>query len=257
MADERRVINRDLSPTGSKAVTSLASQIVNRPGSQPGKTTGGTGVSRAPYIDPYMARMLSRRGGGGGGFGVGVGMLGTPAVDPVVESINKQISEYGTRYADIMRRLQETVNAERGNITNASSRAATYMGEVDPMAGYRPTFTALQAPTAAASTYLGAIGADPAQVQAQQALANQLMASQAMDQQSFAGAVDQSQNNYRLAQLAEVYANQARAESALGTSLGAQQTALSLSQMDREDKLRQSLLEYQMQLAIEAMRKGR
>lgn len=230
------------------------------PGGQvtPSKSTSpSTGVVKVP-LDPYQARMQylrdSGRGGGGlsGGFGASLQKPGVP--DAVTTSINDQISKYGTMYGDLVKRLQEFTAGERQNITNASSRAATYMGEIDPMAGYRPTFTALQAPQAAASTYLGAIGADPAQVQAQQALANQLMASQAGDQSQFAQAVDAAQRNYRLNQLAEVYANQARAESALGAATSAQQTQIGLKQMEEENALRKMLLEYQMQLAVEAMR---
>lgn len=255
MVQENSAWATDRREGGSYQIKKLASDLLGGADTSVTRTGsgGGTGVMRAPYIDPYMARILSRRGRGGGVLG-GFSIPTEPAVDPVVQSINDQIAKYGTQYADILRRLQETVNTERQNIGTASSRAATFMGEIDPMAGYRPTFTALQAPTAAASTYLGAIGANPAQVQAQQALANQLMASQAQDQQAFGSAVDDAQKNYRLAQLAQIYANQAQAESALGTSLGAQQTALSLSQMDREDKLRQALLEYQMQLQLAAMK---
>jgi hypothetical protein len=159
-------------------------------------------------------------------------------------------------YESLRTSLSDLVNAERGNIQTGASRAATFLGEMDPMAAYRETYPTFQAPTAAASTYLGAIGASPAQVEALRNLQNQMMASQSASQQGFGQAVDTSQNNFRLAQLADVYANQQRADAALGQQYGAQSAAIDMARIQQENVMRQQILETQLRLLEMAAKEG-
>lgn len=204
----------------------------------------GTGVSRAPYIDPYTARLLTvRGGGGGGGFGGGYERPQAPGInwDEIMASTKRP-------YDELSALLNQVSDQERQNIQSGASRATTFLGEMDPMAAYRPTFQSMEAPQAAMTTYLNAIGADPAQVQAQQALSNQLMANQAMNQQQFGSAVDTSQGNFRQAQVMEALLNQQRATSALGLNTGVQQAAIGMSAMQQQNAIRQMLLEAQLRL---------
>ena len=163
----------------------------------------------------------------------------------------------GQPYRDLIGNLGTIVEQERNNINAGAGSLASYLSGMDPMAGYRETAPALQAPTAAASTYLGAIGANPAQVQALQNLQNQMMASQSAGQSAFGQAVDTSQANYRAAQLAEAAINQQRAQAALGNQYGAQTTAINMARIQQENAVRQALMELQLQLIqMAAQNKG-
>ena len=226
--------------------------------SDAGLTKSKTGVSRAPYIDPYTAALMrGGRGGGGGGMRFGdISILPGQSATPI--DWNSLVESSTKPYEALGRELGALTEAERQRINQATSAATTYLGEVDPMAAYRETYRTLEAPMAASSSYLGAIGANPAQVEAQRNLANQLMASQAAGQQGFAGAVDQASANYRLAQLADAYANQQRAQTGLGAASNAQQIALQMAAAQQRNQIAQMALEAQLRLMeIQAQQKGR
>jgi hypothetical protein len=241
-------------PTGTSTLT--ASQVGDIFGNREPSMISATGGWNAPFSIPaYTIPGAMPRTGGTGVVASplsGFGFRGTQneKTKPTQQGIRWDdiISRVGQPYGTLQARLADLVNAERGNIQSGASRAATYLSEMDPMAAYRETIPALQAPTAAASTYLGAIGADPAQVQALQNLQNQMLSSQATGQTNFGQAVDTSQNNYRLAQLADVYANQQRADAALGQQYGAQTAAIDMARINQENAVRQQLLELQLQL---------
>jgi hypothetical protein len=218
----------------------------------PGNTsTGGTGVMRAPYIDPLTAALLSSGWDGRriGGFG------DSQRTETPGPSINWDaiFSSVGDPYSRLQSQLGQTVESERRRIDSGANVAANSLQTTDPMAGYRETYPSFQAPTAAASTYLGAIGANPAQVQALQDYQNQMMASQSASQQGFGQAVDASQGNWRLAQLADIYSNRQLADSQLGQQFGAQSTAIGMAKNMAEASVRQELLALQMELIKAAM----
>lgn len=201
-------------------------------------------------------------GGGGAGFpgfkfnfggGGGGGQQGAPY--DVRTGLLETLNASNKGYDALLERLSQMRQSEAQNIQSGASRAATFLSEMDPLAGYRETYQNMSAPTAAATSYLNAIGADPAQVQAQQALSNQLMASQAQGQSAFGQAMDASQANYRAAQQADVYANAQRANDLLGIATGSQATAIEMRKLEQQDALRRLLLEYQLEIAKAAMSK--
>ena len=203
--------------------------------------TGGTGVSRSP-LSGFRFRMPEQE-----------------QTQPTPQGISWEsiMQGVGQPYRDLIGQLNTLVEQERGNINSGASSLASYLQGMDPMAGYRETAPALQAPTAAASGYLGAIGADPMQIQALQNLQNQMMASQAAGQSAFGQAVDTSQANYRAAQLAEAAMNQQRAQAALSSQLGGQTAAINMARIQQENAVRQALLELQLQLIqMAAQNKG-
>jgi hypothetical protein len=77
---------------------------------------------------------------------------------------------------------------------------------------------------------------------------NQMMASQSASQQGFGQAVDASQGNWRLAQLADIYSNRQLADSQLGQQFGAQSTAIGMAKNMAEASVRQELMALQMEL---------
>lgn len=204
---------------------------------------GGTGVY-TQQLDPYMARIrsLQDRGVGGAGqldtdkwwgdvqlpitAGGGYGGIASSGVN-----WDEVLGEYNKPFGELRDRLAELVGSERTNIQNAASRAADFYSTIDPQAGYRPTYTTFQAPQAAMQNYLQAIGANPEQVNAQRDLMNQLMAAQALNQTQYGSAVDQAQNNFRLQQLAEVYANQQLASGALSNTATQQNIQMELARI--------------------------
>lgn len=172
-----------------------------------------------------------------------------PVLPPVIQNLRNLYGELGGRLAGM-----SADQAQR--IAESSSNAIRAMQTIDPMAGYRQTAPILATPEAATVSYLNAIGASPAQVSAQQALTNQLLSSQGQSQAAFSQAMDDYARNYRAAQQADVYTNQARALADLGYATQAQQTGLDLARMQQEQELRKILLEYQLNLAKKAMSTG-
>lgn len=220
---------------------------------------GSTSPSNySPYVSTTPAYTLpgapaGGSGGGGGGFrgfNFNVGGVGTGDQQSGDRPIDwNELLEASTRpYGALSEQLRALTEAERQRIQSATSSAATFLGETDPMARYRETYRALEAPTASAASYLGAIGANPAQVEAQRNLANQLMAQQAAGQQTFSGAVDQANQNYRLAQLAEAYANQQRGMIGLESASSAQQAAIQMAATQQRNEVAKMMLEAQLRL---------
>lgn len=226
----------------------------------------GLPANYAPFVNRtpnYSVPGATSSGGGGlGGFkGINFfdGMSGSGMDRSGGGSINwNELLEASTRpYSGLSDQLRALTEAERQRIQSATSAATTFLGEVDPMAGYRETYRALEAPTASAASYLGAIGANPAQVEAQRNLANQLMAQQAAGQQTFSGAVDQSNQNYRLAQLADAYANQQRGMIGLESASSAQQAAIQMAATQQRNEVAKMMLEAQLRLLeIQAQQKN-
>jgi hypothetical protein len=160
-------------------------------------------------------------------------------------------------YAGLGENLSNVSADQAQRIAESSSNAIRAMQTIDPLAGYRQTATTLAAPEAATMSYLNAIGASTAQPTAQQALTNQLLASQGQSQNAFSQAMDDYARNYRAAQQSDVYTNQARALADLGYATQAQGIGLDMARMQQEQELRKILLEYQLNLAKKAMATGR
>ena len=247
--------------TGYDAGKSLVEQITGFAGTTNNSTSSRTGVVR-PVLDPYMARVryLQERGvGGAGQIDTSKIFTAAPAPPPsggfggtLNYDWDKILGEYNKPYGELTKQLADLTARERLNIQNVGARAGEYLRNMDPMAGYRPTFAALEAPTAASAGYLNAIGASPAQVEAQRNLLNQLMSSQATSQSQFSNAVDASQTNFRLAQLAEMYANQQAAESRLGQTEAQNLTQLELRRIADINAIRKMIMDFENQkLAIQ------
>lgn len=172
-----------------------------------------------------------------------------PTTPPVIDRIREV-------YGGLENQLGQLTADEAQRISQSTQNTLRALQSLDPMASYRESAPMLAAPQAAASSYLGAIGANPAQVQAQQALTNQLLSSQAGSQSSFSQAMNDYLGNYRQAQQADVYTNQDRALAAMNYATQAQRFGLNLARMQEENAIRKMLLEYQLALATQAINKG-
>ncbi len=197
----------------------------------------GTGVDRGPFGN------FRRRSGGG--------EQGPP--EPTGPGLLDQIrSSYGSLTDELERMRQQYAQ----DITQSTGSTARFLEGVDPTAAYRMTAPQFAAPTAASATYLDAIGANPASVQAQRDFMNQMMASQSQSQGEYSRATDLSNNAYRQAQLAELYRNQSEAQAGLNASAMGARTGIGLKQLEQEQAIKMALLEYQLALMQKSAQKG-
>ena len=205
-------------------------------------------------------------GGGGGGRGVyrtlfsgaqlgGTGETGGGSPQDTRPGIFDMVRQ---QYGDLEKQLMDLSRQYATGINESTGSTARMLQSVDPTAAYRITAPSLAAPPAAATSYLEAIGANPAQVQAQQAYMNQMMQSQAGSQSDYQRAVDQANSAYREAQIAELYRNQAEAQAGLGAATQGQVAQLGMQRLKDEQAIRNALLEYQLAiLQAQAQRGGR
>lgn len=161
-------------------------------------------------------------------------------------------SSYGNLTDELMRMRDQYAQ----DITQSTGSTARFLEGVDPTAAYRETAPMLAAPTAASATYLQAIGANPANVQAQRDFMNQMMASQVASQGAYTQATDTTNQAYRQAQLAELYRNQSEAQAGLNAATMGARTGIGLKQLEQEQAIRNALLEYQLALMMEQAKKG-
>lgn len=226
-----------------------ADDILGTGGSTTGGSTGGNrpGVSLGP-LSPLL--LLNRRWSGlRGGPGMDQNQPAAPTTPPVIERIRETYGNLGSQ-------LRQMSADEAQRIAQSTGSTVRALQSVDPLAGYRETAPMFNAPQASATSYLSAIGANPAQVQAQQALANQMMASQSAGQSAFAQAMDQYAQNYRRAQESEAYTNQDRALAALNYATQAQNLGIDMARMEQENAIRKMLFEYQIALATANLQGG-
>ena len=161
------------------------------------------------------------------------------------------------QYGDLEKQLMDLSRQYATGINESTGSTARMLQGVDPTAAYRITAPSLAAPPAAATSYLEAIGANPAQVQAQQAYMNQMMQSQTGSQNDYQRAVDQANTAYREAQIAELYRNQAEAQAGLGAATQGQVAALGMQRLKDEQAIRNALLEYQLAVLQAQAQQGR
>lgn len=212
-----------------------------------GNNTSGrpqTGVTLGP-LNPWWGKLNNW----GGSMRTQAQPAPAPTTPPVIENIRQMYGNLGTQ-------LNQLSATEADRIAQSSGNTVRALQAIDPMAGYRQTAPMLAAPQAAATSYLQAIGANPSQVTAQQALANQLMQSQSQSQDAFTQAMDQYANQYRRAQEAEVYSNQDRALAALNAATQSQNVGLQMARMEQENAIRKMLLDYQIALATAKIQRG-
>lgn len=188
---------------------------------------GGRGVTRGLF------------GGAKFSGGPGVAQPAEEAQPGILDLIRKQ-------YGGLENQLMELSRQYATGINESTGSTARMLQGVDPTAAYRVTAPSLAAPPAAATSYLEAIGANPAQVQAQQAYMNQMMQSQTGSQNDYQRAVDQANAAYREAQIAELYRNQAEAQAGLGAATQGQVAALGMQRLKDEQAIINALLEYQL-----------
>ena len=174
---------------------------------------------------------------------------GPPPPPPVIQRIRDL-------YGGLESQLKGISADEAQRIAQSTASTVRSLQSIDPLAGYRESAPLLSAPTAAATSYLQAIGASPTQVTAQQALGNQMLASQTANQSAFAQAMDQYARDYRRAQEAETYRNQDQALAALNYATQSQNVGLQMARMQQEQEIRKMLLEYQLALAAKAGGRG-
>lgn len=213
------------------------------------------GPGSAPnYITPLaMNDRAYTQTGGGGGRGVTRGMFGGakfgggPGVAQPAEEAQPGILDLIRRqYGGLENQLMELSRQYATGINESTGSTARMLQSVDPTAAYRITAPSLAAPPAAATSYLEAIGANPAQVQAQQDYLNQMMQSQAGSQSDYQRAVDQANAAYREAQISELYRNAAEAQAGLGAATQGQVAALGMQRLKDEQAIINALLEYQL-----------
>lgn len=214
-----------------------------------GTNKPGTGSKPSTGVKPSPLSQINFPGQ----FNLGLPKQRLPAASTVLPPVIQNIRDL---YAGLGQNLSNISADQAQRIAESSSNAIRAMQTIDPLAGYRQTATTLATPEAATMSYLNAIGASTAQPTAQQALTNQLLASQGQSQNAFSQAMDDYARNYRAAQQADVYSNQARALADLGYATQAQQVGLDMARMQQEQELRKILLEYQLNLAKKAMSAG-
>ena len=203
-------------------------------------------------VDAVLSGGTSLGGGGGGGRGVyrtlfsGAQVKGTPQATPAEDTRPGIFDMVRQQYGDLEKQLMDLRRQYATGINESTGSTARMLQGVDPTAAYRITAPSLAAPPAAATSYLEAIGANPAQVQAQQAYMNQMMQSQAGTQSDYQRAVDQANAAYREAQIAELYRNQAEAQAGLGAATQGQVAQLGMQRLKDEQAIRNALLEYQL-----------
>lgn len=216
---------------------------------QPGSIFGGgtkpkTGVVTSPLVQAL------------GNARINVGLKKNEAPAPSAATVPPVIQSLRDLYGGLGTNLSNMSADQAARIAESTGSTIRALQSMDPLAGYRQTTPILAAPEAATASYLNAIGASPAQVSAQRALTNQMLASQGASQDAFSQAMDAYANNYRNAQVAEAQRNQTEALANLGYATQAQQTGLDLARMQQENELRKILLEYQLNLAKKAMSTG-
>lgn len=205
-------------------------------------------------VDMVLSGQTSLGGmGGGGGRGVTRGLFGGakfgggPGVAQPAEEAQPGILDLiRKQYGGLENQLMELSRQYATGINESTGSTARMLQGVDPTAAYRVTAPSLAAPPAAATSYLEAIGANPAQVQAQQAYMNQMMQSQTGSQNDYQRAVDQANAAYREAQIAELYRNAAEAQAGLGAATQGQVAALGMQRLKDEQAIINALLEYQL-----------
>lgn len=205
--------------------------------------TGGGDGGRGVYRTLFSGAQLGGRGETGGGS--------PQDTRPGIFDIVRQ------QYGDLENQLMELSRQYATGINESTGSTARMLQSVDPTAAYRITAPSLAAPPAAATSYLEAIGANPAQVQAQQAYMNQMMQSQMGSQNDYQRAVDQANSAYREAQIAELYRNQAEAQAGLGAATQGQVAVLGMQRLKDEQAIRNALLEYQLAVLQAQAQQGR
>lgn len=199
---------------------------------------GGTGVTRSPLAGVNFGGSMRQQ-------------PGTP--EPSGPGVFDQIRQSYGALTDELMRMRDDYARQIGESTGSTAR---FLEMVDPTAAYRVTAPSLQASPAAATSYLQAIGANPAQVEAQRDFANQMMASQMADQTGYQRAVDTTNQAYRQAQLAELYRNQAEAQAGLNAATMGQRAQIGMAQLQQENAIRNALLEYQLALLQAQAQRG-
>ena len=218
------------------------------------------GVSPLPVKTPGF---IDNKNPGGGGTGVDRGPFGnigrrprTPNQGPPEPTGPGLLDQIRSSYGSLTDELERMRQQYAQDITQSTGSTARFLEGVDPTAAYRMTAPQFAAPTAASATYLDAIGANPASVQAQRDFMNQMMASQSQSQGEYSRATDLSNNAYRQAQLAELYRNQSEAQAGLNASAMGARTGIGLKQLEQEQAIKMALLEYQLALMQKSAGKG-
>jgi hypothetical protein len=216
-------------------------------------------------VDSLLNGSLGNSGvsGGGGGRGVTRGLFANAQVrgtgqpgEPAQETRPGLFDMVRQQYGDLESQLMELSRQYATGINESTGSTARMLQGVDPTAAYRVTAPSFAAPPAAATSYLEAIGANPSQVQAQQAYMNQMMQSQAGSQSDYQRAVDQANTSYREAQIAELYRNAAEAQAGLGAATQGQRAQLGMQRLKDEQGIRNALLEYQLAILQAQAQKG-
>lgn len=213
-------------------------------------------------IDSLLSGYSPSGGSAGGGTGVyrtlfsGADVKGAPKEAPAEDTRPGIFDMVRQQYGDLENQLTELSRQYASGINESTGSTARMLQTVDPTAAYRVTAPSFAAPPAAATSYLQAIGANPAQVQAQQAYMNQMMQSQAGSQSDYQRAVDQANTAYREAQVAELYRNQAEAQAGLGAATQGQRAMLNMQRLKDEQGIRNALLEYQLALMQAQAQRG-
>lgn len=214
-------------------------------------------------VDALLSVYNPSGGSAGGGRGVyrtlfsGADLKASPQAAPAEDTRPGIFDMVRQQYGGLEKQLMDLSRQYATGINESTGATARMLQGVDPTAAYRVTAPSLAAPPAAATSYLQAIGANPAQVQAQQAYMNQMLQSQAGSQSDYQRAVDQANAAYREAQIAELYRNQAEAQAGLGAATQGQVAALGMQRLKDEQAIRNALLEYQLALMQAQVQQGR
>lgn len=176
--------------------------------------------------------------GGGGGRGGGGG--GSGSRRPPRETGGTTTPAPSTALLDALRKLraEEEARIGAGEAALLASLQAT-----DPMAAYAFNPAGAIIPQATLAGYVGSIGGSPEQVAATQAYAQELQNAYLGDVNQYAGAVGQSQANYRIAQQNIAKQNAEIARRQLGLAALAAELGITQSEEERRRAREDAALE--------------
>jgi hypothetical protein len=175
---------------------------------------------------------------------------GKSGYQKIIDSLTGRIGTSNASYDALTAKLNEIATASQGRANTAGLDVASYLGTMDPMAGFTRSNQAMTIPTSATSEYLNAIGASPMQTQAVQSLGQQLLEGQLQGANQYSDAMTQSQNAFRQAQIAQALQNSQVAQANTGTNADAYRMQIQAARTKAEQDLMDQILQYRLRAGM-------